>query len=94
MPLAVQNATEELRREELASVVKEILDSEFESVDSGGISIAKLRTFLVKHSDVEAVSGRRVDSTAVESALAGLVRTTATRGVRRMLYKGTEIQRI
>ena len=93
MPLAIQNATEELRREELASVVKEILDSEFEAVDANGVTYHKLRTFLSKHRDIEAVSGRHVDPAAVDAALGGLVRNTATRGVRKLLYQGSEIKR-
>ena len=93
MPLAVHNATEELRREELASVVKEILDSEFEAVDANGVTYHKLRTFLSKHNDIEAVSGRHVDPAAVDATLGGLVRNTATRGVRKLLYEGSEIKR-
>ena len=93
MPLVVQQATEELRREELASVVKEVIDNEFEAVESDGMTIAKMRTYLAKHRDIEAVSGRHVDTAAIEAALSSLVRTTATRGVRKMLYNGSEIKR-
>jgi hypothetical protein len=67
-----------LLREELKACITDVLDQEFEPTEGKGTTFARIKTFVVGHSDVKAMTK---DLPAVESILHTLLIPRAIRGI-------------
>ena len=91
LPTSIATATDSLRTEELASLVVEILENDFVSVEQNGITPGKLRAYFLRREDVRALhTGNAPLSYAIDSILQTVCRYFASRGVRRLLYKNSQ----
>ena len=94
VPLAVQQATEELVSEETVNTIHDIIDGDFKPVEDKGLTFAGIKKYLDAHPLIEALIGSRPSEKTTKSFIMVLekcLRSTANNGKRTTLYNGTQI---